>query len=70
MQFDDGTSHSFCTLERPNLQFDAKTGLITHINFAADLITGNEGCAARGKGCVDCKYDDHAGTLVVTLGAQ
>jgi hypothetical protein len=52
--FDDGTSHSFCTLERPNLSFNA-AGLITHINFAADLITGNEGCAARGKGCVDCK---------------
>ena len=94
--FDDGTWHSFCTLERPNLSFNA-AGLITHINFAADLITGNEGCAARGKGCVDCKlvpraclaapaaprihatqphpptpnrYDDHAGSLVVALGAQ
>lgn len=67
--FDDGTWHSFTTLERPNLIFDA-SGLITHINLAADLVTGNEGCAARGKGCVDCKYDDHAGTLVIALGAQ
>jgi hypothetical protein len=69
VNFDNGDWHSFCTLERPNLVFDA-AGLITHINFAADLVTGNEGCAARGKGCVDCKYDDHAGTLVVVLGVQ
>jgi hypothetical protein len=66
--FDDGTSHSYCTLERPSLVFDA-TGLLTHIHFAADLVTGDEGCASRGKGCVDCKYDDHAGTLLVKLGA-
>ena len=52
VQFDDGTSHSFCTLERPNLSFDA-AGHITHINLAADLITQDEGCAARGRGCVE-----------------
>ena len=66
--FDDGTSHSYCTLERPNLLFDA-TGLLTHIHFAADLVTEDAGCPNRGKGCVDCKYDDHAGTLLVKLGA-
>ena len=65
--FDDGTQHSYCTLERPNLFFDA-AGELTHIHFAADLVTGDEGCASRGKGCVDCKYDDHAGTLLVKLG--
>ena len=54
VQFDDGTEHSFCTLERPNLVFD-QNGYITHINLAADLVTQNEGCPNRGKGCVDCK---------------
>jgi hypothetical protein len=67
--FDDGTWHSYCTLERPNLVF-SDAGLITHLNVAVDLVTGNEGCAARGKGCVDCKYDDHAGTLIIALGSQ
>lgn len=66
VQFDDGTQHSYCTLERPNLFFNAQ-GDLTHIHFAADLVTGDEGCASRGKGCVDCKYDDHAGTLLVKL---
>jgi hypothetical protein len=99
--FDDGTQHSYCTLERPNLFFGAD-GALTHIHFAADLITQDEGCASRGKvrrreangrapiacffarslhpsrvsrpptlqGCVDCKYMDHAGTLLVKLGAN
>lgn len=69
VQFDDGTQHSYCTLERPNLFFDAD-GVLTHVHFAADLVTGDEGCAARGKGCVDCKYLDHAGTLLVKLATQ
>ncbi len=68
VHFDDGTSHSYCTLERPSLNFDA-SGQLTHIHFAADLVTEDTGCASRGKGCVDCKYDDHAGTLLVKLGA-
>ena len=67
--FDDGTQHSYCTLERPNLFFDAG-GVLTHIHFAVDLVTGDEGCAARGKGCVDCKYADHAGSLLVKLAAN
>ena len=66
VHFSDGTSHSYCTLERPGLNFD-KQGKLTHIHFAADLVTQDEGCAARGKGCVDCKYADHAGTLLVAL---
>ena len=66
VQFDDGMEHSYCTLERPNLFFDLN-GSLTHIHFAADLVTGDEGCASRGKGCVDCKYADHAGTLLVKL---
>ena len=46
VQFDDGTNHTYTTLERPNLHFD-KTGQMTHLVLAADLTTGNEGCAAR-----------------------
>jgi hypothetical protein len=114
VQYDDGTTHSYCTLERPGLTFDSQ-GLLTHINLAADLVTQDEGCASRGKGCVDvswgrgcarvaktrvttrvtlsqgtppffrvtrspfspplhppsmqCKYNDHAGTVVIALGA-
>jgi len=64
--FDDGTSHSYCTLERPNLFFDA-AGQPSAIHFAADLVTEDAGCPNRGKGCVDCKYDDPAGTLLVLL---
>ena len=56
--FDDGTSHSYCTLERPSLVFDA-AGLLTHIHFAADLVTEDAGCPNRGKGCVDCKASAH-----------
>jgi hypothetical protein len=64
--FDDGTSHSYCTLERPNLFFDA-AGQPSAIHFAADLVTEDAGCPNRGKGCVDCKYADPAGTLLVLL---
>lgn len=67
VHFDDGTSHSYCTLERPGLNFD-HAGKLTHIHWAADLVTEDGGCASRGKGCVDCKYADHAGTLLVRLG--
>lgn len=67
VNFDDGTSHSYCTLERPSLVF--KDGVPSHIHFAADLVTQDAGCPSRGKGCVDCKYDDHAGTLLVALAS-
>ena len=46
VNYDDGTSHTYATLERPNIHFDA-TGQMTHINLAADMITGNEGCQNR-----------------------
>ena len=65
VEFDDGTNHTYCTLERPYLVFD-DTGLITHIHLAADLVTGDEGCGPTP--CVNCKYADHAGTLLVALG--
>lgn len=58
VQYDDGTTHSYCTLERPALTFDSQ-GLLTHINLAADLVTQDEGCASRGKGCVDVREGPH-----------
>jgi hypothetical protein len=72
VHFDDGTSHTYTTLERPNIHFDA-AGQMTHLGLAADLVTGDEGCANRtwrrgGKtACTNCKYTDHAGTLLVKL---
>jgi hypothetical protein len=73
--FDDGTWHAYSTLERPNLHFDV-TGQLTHIGFAADLVTSDVGCYNRTgqpgptpdhTSCVNCKYADHAGTLIVAL---
>jgi hypothetical protein len=73
VQYDDGTNHTYTTLERPNLHFDG-SGLLTHLNLAADLVTGDEGCASRTKHahdghtpCDNCKWDDHAGTTVILL---
>ena len=36
------------------------------LTLAADLVTGDAGCAPTP--CVNCKYDDHAGTLLIALG--
>eukprot|EP00038_Savillea_parva_P026288 m.52918 g.52918 ORF g.52918 m.52918 type:complete len:394 (+) comp7413_c0_seq1:3-1184(+) len=73
VQYDDGTSHTYTTLERPNLHFDA-TGQMTHLNVAADLVTGDEGCANRTAHshfghcpCDNCKWTDHAGTIIIAL---
>jgi hypothetical protein len=73
VQYDDGTSHMFVTIERPTVFFD-EHGQLTHIHLAADLVTGDAGCGAR-KGhsnyghcpCVNCKYDDHGGTTIIEL---
>ena len=46
VSYDDGSEHTYVTLERPNLHFDA-SGQMTHLNLAADLVTGAEGCASR-----------------------
>ena len=78
VRYTDGSNHTYTTLERPNLHFN-KNGTITHLVLAADLQTGDEGCAARpwprkGPGpygptaCTNCKYADHAGTIVLALG--
>ena len=73
VNYDDGTSHTFTTLERPNMHFDS-SGLLTHINLAVDLVVGDEGCGSRTKHahdghtpCDNCKWDDHAGTTVIAL---
>ena len=46
VSYDDGSSHMFVTMERPNLFFD-QHGVLTHIHLAADLVTGEEGCGNR-----------------------
>ena len=62
VRYDDGTEHTYTTLERPNLHFSAAGG-ITHITLAADLVTGDEGCANRTRHahdghtpCDNCKW--------------
>lgn len=64
VHFDDGTKHTYTTLERPNIHFDAH-GQMDYLSLAADLVTGDEGCAPTP--CTNCKYKDPAGTLVVKL---
>lgn len=75
VQYDDGSSHTYTTLERPNLHFD-ESGQITHLNVAADLVTGAEGCANRTQHshfghcpCDNCKWADHAGSALIVLDA-
>ena len=46
VHFDDGTTHTYTTLERPNIHFDT-AGQMTHLGLAADLVTEDEGCANR-----------------------
>jgi len=77
VQYDDGTSHNFVTMERPNMFFD-EHGQLTHIHLAADLVTGPEGCGNRTgphggpahfghTPCDNCKYEDHGGTTIIAL---
>lgn len=75
VRYDDGTAHTYTTLERPNLHFNE--GRITHITLAADLVTGDEGCANRTRHahnghtpCDNCKWDDLAGTTVIALASS
>jgi hypothetical protein len=70
VHYDDGTAHTYTTLERPNLVFDSD-GVPTHLALSADLVTGDEGCNPTGghTACTNCKYNDHAGTIVVELDA-
>ena len=77
VHYDDGTSYTYSTLEQVNPHFDPTTGQMTHLTLAADLATGDEGCAdqtwRRGKAphcCSNCKMDDRVGTIVVALKTQ
>ena len=65
VDYSDGTSFTFVTLERPNIHFDS-TGQMTHINFAADLTTTDVGCG-QGRACAECKFYKHCGTTIVAL---
>ena len=73
VQYDDGTSHMFVTMERPTMYFD-EHGELTHIHLAADMVTGDEGCGNRTEHahfghtpCDNCKYADHGGTTIIAL---
>lgn len=74
VHYEDGSSHTYTTLERPNLHFDP-SGQLTHINLAADMMTQDEGCpnyevcpAKRQHcACTNCKYADHAGSIIIAL---
>jgi hypothetical protein len=73
VDYDDGTSHMFVTIERPSVFFD-QHGQLTHLHLGADLVTGDEGCGARVNHthfghcpCDNCKYEDHGGTTIIAL---
>lgn len=75
VSYEDGTTHTYNTLERPNARINEK-GQLTHLNLAADLMTQNGGCPdydvcpARYEGkcaCTNCKYADHAGSIIIAL---
>lgn len=64
VHYEDGTSHTYTTLERPFLYFDDE-GQLTHLSLSADLVTGDEGCSPLA--CTNCKWHDHAGTILIQL---
>ena len=75
VHYEDGTTHSYSTLERPNLHFNAE-GQLTHINLAANMESQDDGCPAYKKcpairnghcACTNCKYADHAGSIIIAL---
>eukprot|EP00041_Stephanoeca_diplocostata_P028702 m.827940 g.827940 ORF g.827940 m.827940 type:complete len:256 (+) comp23419_c1_seq7:773-1540(+) len=70
VHYDDGTSFTFVTLERPNLHFNDK-GQLTHVNLAVDLVTTDAGCNADNTGkpraCAECKFYNHCGTTIIDL---
>lgn len=68
VEYSDGSSFTFVTLERPNIHFDP-SGQMTHINLAADLTTKDDGCPLNGKprACAECKFYRHCGTTIIAL---
>jgi len=78
VKYDDGSSFMFVTMERPNVYLD-KTGQLTHIHLAADLVdySRTKNCAARANHshyghcpCDNCKYEDHGGTTIIALAVN
>ena len=68
VHFDDGTEHTYATLERPYLVFDASSGQPAFLVLAADLVA-EDVCPSKSDCCACCKFSDHAGTIVVKLAA-
>lgn len=72
VEYSDGSSFTFVTLERPNIHFDS-SGQMTHINLAADLTTKDDGCPVNGdtvgkpRACAECKFYRHCGTTIIAL---
>lgn len=64
VSYDDGTQHTFATLERPNLLFNA-AGQPAFLTVAVDL-EADEQCKVK-ECCACCKFHDHAGTAVIAL---
>ena len=60
VHYDDGSEHTYTTLERLFIVFN-KAREATHISLAADMDTGDEGCVANlsvnpYNACTNCKY--------------
>jgi hypothetical protein len=73
VHYDDGSEHTYTTLERPFLVFNDAGEAPTHISLAADMFTGDEGCVGNQSlnpynSCTNCKYkDSRMGTIIVRL---
>ena len=71
VHYDDGSEHTYTTLERPFVVFN-EAGEATHLSLAADMDTGDEGCADNQtdspyRSCTNCKYRDRMSTIIVRL---
>jgi hypothetical protein len=65
VQYDDGSTVTYPTLERPFLLFNAE-GRPAFLLVAADISSTNGDCP-RAQCCACCKFGDHDGTIVITL---
>lgn len=71
--YQDGSMHTFATMERPYLHFDASTGSPDYLVLAVDLDASGS-CPLdernRTQCCDCCKFSDHDGTTVIKLVAS
>jgi hypothetical protein len=78
----DGSSMRFSTCERPKIFID-DSGNLTHVVFAVDAQTSDQGCNTRrgtacqpngiapeGCQCVNCKWHDRGDTVIVKLDSS